>query len=62
MSVLHERQEEGKPVEADTLGGSSAFAAPPWARDVGRWSWIIIGVVTDAGPPIVAPADVPAGS
>lgn len=23
---------------------TSAFAVPPWARDVGRWSWIIVGV------------------
>lgn len=22
-----------------------AFAAPQWARDVGRWSWILIGVL-----------------
>jgi predicted PurR-regulated permease PerM len=24
---------------------ASAFAVPQWARDVGRWSWIIIGVL-----------------
>jgi putative heme transporter len=30
---------------ADTGTKPSAFAAPAWARDVGRWSWIVIGVV-----------------
>jgi putative heme transporter len=29
---------------ADTVVGTSAFAAPPWARDAGRWSWIIVGI------------------
>ena len=23
---------------------ASAFAVPPWAKDAGRWSWIIVGV------------------
>jgi putative heme transporter len=23
---------------------ASAFAAPPWAKDMGRWSWIVVGV------------------
>ena len=30
--------EPGSPVR------TSAFAAPPWAGDMGRWSWIIVGV------------------
>ena len=29
---------------ADAEGVPSAFAPPKWARDVGRWSWIIVGV------------------
>jgi len=24
---------------------ASAFAAPQWARDVGRWSWIVVGAL-----------------
>ena len=30
---------------AGPAGEPSAFAAPQWARDVGRWSWIIVGAL-----------------
>lgn len=42
---------EGSPTPArspDVIDGRrepSAFAAPQWARDVGRWSWIVIGTL-----------------
>ena len=33
-----------RPAEAvDPRYERSAFAAPAWARDVGRWSWIVVG-------------------
>ncbi|MEI6725416.1 MAG: AI-2E family transporter, partial [Actinomycetes bacterium] len=30
---------------AGPAGEPSAFAAPQWARDAGRWSWIIVGAL-----------------
>ena len=30
---------------AGAAGEQSAFAAPQWARDVGRWSWIVVGAL-----------------
>ncbi len=33
------------PTEAGPGEQTSAFAVTPWARDAGRWSWVIVGVL-----------------
>jgi putative heme transporter len=46
MSDVHERPAvDAFTEDADRRRESSAFAAPQWARDVGRWSWIIVGAL-----------------
>lgn len=40
-----ERTEMRPPGDAHPRPAPSAFAVPAWVTDVGRWSWVIIGVV-----------------
>jgi putative heme transporter len=46
MSDVHESLAvDARTEDADRRPEQSAFSAPQWARDVGRWSWIIVGAL-----------------
>jgi predicted PurR-regulated permease PerM len=46
MNTADTEKLEARPAVTKGPGGEpSAFAPPPWARDVGRWSWVIIGAL-----------------
>ena len=51
-------REEQPAAGAGSRAGASAFAAPPWVRDLGRWSWILIGVILVLAAVFVAVAAV----
>ena len=46
MTGADESPARAEPAEvAGSAREPSAFAAPQWARDVGRWSWIVVGAL-----------------
>jgi putative heme transporter len=46
MNTADPEKREARPaVTTEPRGEPSAFAPPPWARDIGRWSWIVVGAL-----------------